>query len=220
MAGMDRSEQENLFRQSREVMFRRPLSAERLCAEDGNQDVLLSVMKSPVAGHSSYKRDLERPGSSEEDLQDYEEQIYVHADSNARNDDTYRGDKNKFKFFQHFCSPTTVSRNDALLTRVATPAKLRRSPLPVDRSRRLNYEEIELEEAEAGIEEVTNQGTVATRNPSGYPDPYYPVFLPIDVDFKAKYVFHHKKGRTFKERVYVFLEHPAGWLCFVYHFSV
>ncbi|XP_051159405.1 potassium voltage-gated channel subfamily KQT member 1-like isoform X3 [Leptopilina boulardi] len=54
----------------------------------------------------------------------------------------------------------------------------------------------------------------------GVPDPYYPIYLPIDQAFKAKYVFHHKKGKTFQERLYVFLEHPGGWLCFIYHFTV
>lgn len=56
--------------------------------------------------------------------------------------------------------------------------------------------------------------------PRGIPDPYYPIYLPIDQAFKAKYVFHHKKGKTFQERLYVFLEHPGGWICFVYHFTV
>ncbi|XP_038113320.1 potassium voltage-gated channel subfamily KQT member 1 [Culex quinquefasciatus] len=54
----------------------------------------------------------------------------------------------------------------------------------------------------------------------GVPDPYYPIALPIDQAFKAKYVFHHRRGKTVQERFYVFLEHPVGWLCFVYHFSV
>lgn len=56
--------------------------------------------------------------------------------------------------------------------------------------------------------------------PRGVPDPYYPIYLPIDQAFKAKYVFHHKKGKTFQERTYVFLEHPGGWICFIYHFTV
>lgn len=56
--------------------------------------------------------------------------------------------------------------------------------------------------------------------PQGVPDPYYPIYLPIDQAFKAKYVFHHKRGKSFQERVYVFLEHPGGWICFFYHFSV
>lgn len=54
----------------------------------------------------------------------------------------------------------------------------------------------------------------------GVPDPYYPIALPIDQAFKAKYVFHHRRGKTFQERLYVFLEHPGGWLCFIYHFTV
>lgn len=54
----------------------------------------------------------------------------------------------------------------------------------------------------------------------GVPDPYYPIALPIDQAFKAKYVFHHRRGKTFQERLYVFLEHPCGWLCFIYHFTV
>ncbi|XP_058461844.1 potassium voltage-gated channel subfamily KQT member 1-like isoform X2 [Malaya genurostris] len=54
----------------------------------------------------------------------------------------------------------------------------------------------------------------------GVPDPYYPIALPIDQAFKAKYVFHHRRGKTVQERFYVFLEHPVGWLCFIYHFSV
>lgn len=56
--------------------------------------------------------------------------------------------------------------------------------------------------------------------PAGIPDPYYPIYLPIDQEFKAKYVFHQRRGKTFQEKVYVFLEHPCGWLCFIYHFTV
>jgi hypothetical protein len=51
-------------------------------------------------------------------------------------------------------------------------------------------------------------------------NPYYPIALPIDQAFKAKYMFHHRRGKTFQERLYVFLEHPVGWLCFIYHFTV
>ncbi|CRL03997.1 CLUMA_CG017115, isoform A [Clunio marinus] len=54
----------------------------------------------------------------------------------------------------------------------------------------------------------------------GVENPYYPIALPIDQAFKAKYVFHHRRGKTFQERLYVFLEHPGGWLCFIYHFTV
>ncbi|XP_065081234.1 potassium voltage-gated channel subfamily KQT member 1-like isoform X1 [Ochlerotatus camptorhynchus] len=61
---------------------------------------------------------------------------------------------------------------------------------------------------------------VEAKQKIGVPDPYYPIALPIDQAFKAKYVFHHRRGKTVQERFYVFLEHPVGWLCFVYHFSV
>ncbi|KAK6619779.1 hypothetical protein RUM43_012544 [Polyplax serrata] len=56
--------------------------------------------------------------------------------------------------------------------------------------------------------------------PRGVPDPYYPIYLPIDQAFKTKYVFHHKRGKTFQESVYMFLEHPVGWFCFIYHIAV
>ena len=58
---------------------------------------------------------------------------------------------------------------------------------------------------------------------SGVTAPYYPIFLPIDQDFKAKYMWHHrmaKRGRSLKEKTYSFLEHPVGWFCFFYHMSV
>lgn len=58
------------------------------------------------------------------------------------------------------------------------------------------------------------------QKPPGIPDPYYPIALPIDQQFKAKYAFHHRRGKTFQERLYVFLEHPVGWYCFTYHVSV
>ena len=53
-----------------------------------------------------------------------------------------------------------------------------------------------------------------------------PIFLPIDKSFEAKYVFdrlHSKskrRGKTWKEAVFLFLEHPCGWLCFFYNFCV
>lgn len=72
-------------------------------------------------------------------------------------------------------------------------------------------EDAEEEEVE---EKQVSSGSAAAR------DPFYPIYLPIDQSFKAKYVFHQRRSKTFQERLYVFLEHPGGWLCFVYHFSV
>ncbi len=56
-------------------------------------------------------------------------------------------------------------------------------------------------------------------------DSFYPIFLPIDRNYEAKYLFHYRhlkkrRGKSLQERVYVFLEHPIGWGCFVYHMSV
>ena len=53
----------------------------------------------------------------------------------------------------------------------------------------------------------------------------YPIFLPIDRDYESKYTFHYrsvqrKSKKSLKERAYLFLEHPMGWGCFLYHFSV
>lgn len=76
------------------------------------------------------------------------------------------------------------------------------------------------EEEDEDIDEVTEAIEPPIEAPKGVPDPYYPIFLPIDQAFKSKYSFHHKKGKTCQERTYVFLEHPGGWLCFIYHFSV
>ena len=53
---------------------------------------------------------------------------------------------------------------------------------------------------------------------------FYPIFLPIDRNYETKYLFHYrhlkKRGKTMQERTYVFLEHPIGWGCFIYHMSV
>ena len=84
---------------------------------------------------------------------------------------------------------------------------------------------IDVEKAEKAAEAETELGGGgAAPAEKGVPSPYYPIYLPIDQDFKAKYMWHHrnlaKKGKTWQERVYVFLEHPGGWICFVYHMSV
>ena len=50
--------------------------------------------------------------------------------------------------------------------------------------------------------------------------------LPMDRDFESKYLsqyeylYKKKNNETWKERVYMFLEHPAGWFGFIYHMSV
>lgn len=62
--------------------------------------------------------------------------------------------------------------------------------------------------------------TVNVTTSTSYPENFYPIFLPMDQAFKAKYVFTNKKGKTVKEKIYLFLEHPCGWSCFFYHFFV
>lgn len=53
----------------------------------------------------------------------------------------------------------------------------------------------------------------------------YPIFLPIDRNYESKYLAHYrslraKKGKGWKERCYLFLEHPVGWTCLIYHSTV
>ncbi|CAG0884983.1 unnamed protein product [Darwinula stevensoni] len=64
------------------------------------------------------------------------------------------------------------------------------------------------------------QAFLARKPPSIGPNGVPPVFLPLDKAFRAKYIFMQKRTKTLKERVYIFLEHPGGWLCFMYHFIV
>ena len=71
---------------------------------------------------------------------------------------------------------------------------------------------------------VPPEGTAGDGGAADTSSTYYPVYLPMDQDFKAKYMWHHRnlsrRGKTVKERCYLFLEHPTGWLCFIYHMSV
>lgn len=96
----------------------------------------------------------------------------------------------------------------------------KRVPTPLKRRQRFNrhHRSKDVIAPEDVVDEEA--GEEPSDTPRGVPDPYYPIYLPIDQAFKAKYVFHHKKGKTFQERTYVFLEHPGGWICFFYHFTV
>ncbi|XP_046995299.1 potassium voltage-gated channel subfamily KQT member 1-like [Schistocerca americana] len=160
MASMNRTEQELLYRRSREVVVP--------CQK--HEDVVLSVLKSPLITSNHRPHARLRPPTS--------------------------GEETDAEQLRRFRSPRF---GEAHHKRVPTPIKRRRRSAGRD----------------GGAGEGGGRG-----GPPGVPDPYYPIYLPIDQAFKAKYVFHHKKGKTFQERVYVFLEHPGGWLCFVYHFTV
>ncbi|XP_025602451.2 potassium voltage-gated channel subfamily KQT member 1-like isoform X3 [Athalia rosae] len=111
-------------------------------------------------------------------------------------------------------------RKFTFLRRFRTPrfgeAHHKRVPTPMKRKHRRKKNDDDM------IDDTVDDGVGEEPSPDqrGVPDPYYPIYLPIDQAFKAKYVFHHKKGKTFQERLYVFLEHPGGWICFVYHFTV
>ncbi|KYN43114.1 Potassium voltage-gated channel subfamily KQT member 1 [Trachymyrmex septentrionalis] len=136
---------------------------------------------------------LKTPGSETEDTED-----------NGANAEESHSPARRFTFLRRFRSPRF---GEAHHKRVPTPMKRK--------YRRKKSKEDIVDDDVAGAEEEP-----PSPDQTGVPDPYYPIYLPIDQAFKAKYVFHHKRGKTFQERLYVFLEHPGGWLCFVYHFSV
>ena len=54
----------------------------------------------------------------------------------------------------------------------------------------------------------------------------YPLFLPMPIDkaYEAKYVLSQfqlkQRSKSWRERVFLFLEYPSGWACFCYHFVV
>lgn len=139
---------------------------------------------------------LKTPGSETEDTED----------NGANAEDAPSSPARRFTFLRRFRSPRF---GEAHHKRVPTPMKRK--------YRRKKSKEDIIENDVVGGED---EGEPPSPNQTGLPDPYYPIFLPIDQAFKAKYVFHHKRGKTFQERLYVFLEHPGGWLCFVYHFTV
>lgn len=107
--------------------------------------------------------------------------------------------------------------------RMLGEAHHKRLPTPLKRTKRFGRSRdthTAVPSADDVVDEEVGDEPTEDEGPRGVPDPYYPIYLPIDQAFKAKYVFHHKKGKTFQERLYVFLEHPGGWICFVYHFTV
>ncbi|XP_076749256.1 potassium voltage-gated channel subfamily KQT member 1-like isoform X2 [Xylocopa sonorina] len=149
-----------------------------------------------VAEHCLESEDtaLKTPGSETEDTEDNGGQLEeASASPNPR-----------FTFLRRFRSPRFGE------------AHHKRVPTPMKRKYRRNKSKDDI---------ITNDMTTAevgppSLNQTEVPDPYYPIYLPIDQEFKAKYVFHHKKGKTFQERLYVFLEHPVGWVCIFYHIAV
>lgn len=112
----------------------------------------------------------------------------------------------KFTFLRRFRSPRFGE------------AHHKRVPTPMKRKHRRKKSQSDIISDDLNEDDAEEEPPIPAK--TGVPDPYYPIYLPIDQAFKAKYVFHHKRGKTFQERLYVFLEHPGGWLCFIYHCSV
>ncbi|XP_054004363.1 potassium voltage-gated channel subfamily KQT member 1 isoform X2 [Hylaeus anthracinus] len=148
-----------------------------------------------VAEHCLGSEDmaLKTPGSETEDTED-----------NGAQMDDEPSPTRRFTFLRRFRSPRFGE------------AHHKRVPTPMKRKYRRKKSKDDIIDSDMNATEVEPPSLTQ----AGVPDPYYPIYLPIDQAFKAKYVFCHKKGKTFQERLYVFLEHPDGWICFVYHFTV
>ncbi|XP_055384258.1 potassium voltage-gated channel subfamily KQT member 1-like isoform X2 [Condylostylus longicornis] len=129
--------------------------------------------------------------------------------------------KSPFNFLRRFRPGRGGPRFEAHHRRVPTPIRRKsRGRNKLDTDDILDKLAAERDDDLDGAEENDPTLPQDPTAPTGIPDPYYPIALPIDQAFKAKYVFHHRRGKTFQEKCYVFLEHPGGWCCFMYHFSV
>ncbi|GAB0092068.1 Voltage-gated potassium channel [Sergentomyia squamirostris] len=236
---MNRSEQENLFRQAHDIRLMQEEKARQHHRprhySQGNirhlhtqtdtrsvgvrDDLMLSVLKSPLLierRHSPVTAATQAPiisttrcayaalRGSEDELVNNSGQAHAGAG---------------FHFLRRF-RPNTSPRLEGRSRRVSTPLRHKsrsRSHLQakiLDPSSPGN-DDIEGDGVDDGVTEEMDDAA-----DSGVHDPYYPIALPIDQAYKAKYAFHRRHGRTFQERVYVFLEHPGGWFCFIYHFIV
>ncbi|XP_056637135.1 potassium voltage-gated channel subfamily KQT member 1 isoform X1 [Diorhabda sublineata] len=184
------------------------------CSDPPNftEDLVLSVLKSPV-NHSAYDIRESNCGCSSND-------DYCSILDNGQEDDRTKQQTSE----DEECSEKLPFLQRLRGTRTPRHSEFhhRRVPTPIKRSRKKEKKEKILadQEIDEEVDEVDDIVDAPLDAPRGVPDPYYPIYLPIDQAFKTKYVFHHKKGKTCQERTYVFLEHPGGWLCFIYHFSV
>ncbi|XP_044748819.1 potassium voltage-gated channel subfamily KQT member 1 [Coccinella septempunctata] len=234
---MNRSEQENLYRTSRKLSLV-PLAGNQSfgnlhdCSRRHSairpdepspstftgEDLVLSVLKSPVnhmgldtTGTLVTNCDV-TPASEEEELCVIDTQ-----DQDTRFKATISEDELTEELSERLPFLQRIRRGH----RFAEPHH-KRVPTPLKRKHQRytrNHKSKDVIQPEDIVDEEDPEEAPST-TPRGVPDPYYPIYLPIDQAFKAKYVFHHKKGKTFQERTYVFLEHPGGWLCFFYHFTV
>lgn len=225
---MNRSEQESLYRTSRTLSLVpaaprvrhhshgniRQDSSVKIFSERNSsysEDLVLSVLKSPL-NHIEDPKDIQcrpSPGSEDELVENTNEdngKFKGNSEDELTEDATER-----IPFLQRLRGHRTPRFGEAHHKRVPTPLKRKQK-----QQRKRSHDVITNDDV---VDEEVGEEP-ADETPRGVPDPYYPIYLPIDQAFKAKYVFHHKKGKTFQERLYVFLEHPGGWICFVYHFTV
>lgn len=220
---MNRAEEVQLFRKSREVSLRSNGSGSGAAGpgSPGGNTVVLNDLKhrqrSRLAGGcvGSLASATGSTGCSEEEsndeLQRQRRQQRLDGGGGGKQDapDQQVRPPNHHRRMPRF--------GEAHHRRVPTPLKKRRKP-------REDFTDPPTPSSDADdaaiVEVVTTGGDAKPPAPPGVPDPYYPIYLPIDQAFKAKYVFHQRKGKTFQEKVYVFLEHPCGWICFIYHFAV
>ncbi|KAK5643596.1 hypothetical protein RI129_007441 [Pyrocoelia pectoralis] len=226
---MNRSEQENLYRTSRKLslvpsacgnLLERRTSSSRNCDASASpqrfsEDLVLSVLKSPINHVSTESKELDAgpsPGSEDESCVNTPEEDTRFKSGGSEDELTECEHMEKLPFLQRLRAHRMPRFGEAHHKRVPTPLKRRQRFLRNNKAKDVIAAEDVVDEED--VEDATADG------PPGVPDPYYPIYLPIDQAFKTKYVFHHKKGKTCQERTYVFLEHPGGWLCFIYHFTV
>lgn len=205
------------------------------------ENFVLSVLKSPLRGHPTASAALhhttneneeksrdnthltspERPPpdylslqNSEDELVDVESAIEV-----TKLDRSQSNSPRALNFFKRFRT-NRAQKADTHHHR-HMPPPLRRKGCSRSKSKDiLDGVSVPADPDDLGISEDGPSDTNTQKEPLGIPDPYYPIALPIDQQYKTKYAFHHKRGRTFQERLYVFLEHPVGWFCFIYHILV
>ena len=78
-------------------------------------------------------------------------------------------------------------------------------------SMRLKGIEVEKNSEDVTLEPVEGDGAGGGGNvDGGVGSPYYPVYLPMDQDFKAKYMWHHrnlaKRGKSIQELNFMILQ--------------
>ncbi|KAK2712263.1 potassium voltage-gated channel subfamily KQT member 1-like [Artemia franciscana] len=112
----------------------------------------------------------------------------------------------KFLSFENICSPTRTR-----IRSVQSETTIQKSHIDdIKLCSNLACEENVEKAKPKAIQETSANGDAKL-------DGYYTINLPMDEAYKEKYIFPMKKGKTYQDRVFLFLEHPVGWLCFAYH---